>query len=283
MLPIHAIDGVRSTITASGIELLTLQTPAMEATLSLFGGQLLGWRTPDAPPLLYLSPLALAAPGLPLRGGIPICWPWFAKQTADPNAVQHGVARDRPWTLLTLERAGDAFDVVLAGPRHGALSCTVHYHLGTRVDMTLETHNHGTVAQEYSATLHSYFAVGAAQHCVISGLGGRRYFDKLTQRDAVFTEDTQVWPGGFDRIVYTGDDVCLHDPVWQRCIRVGSRGSGTMVIWNPGPERAVAQLLPGSWRDFICVESANAGDDARLVPAGATHALTTTFAATAMR
>jgi glucose-6-phosphate 1-epimerase len=272
-----APQGVRRETTPSGLSLLKLQSPAMSATISLFGGQLLEYRNPGGHPLLYLSPVALQANGQPLRGGIPICWPWFARQTDVVDAKQHGVARDAIWTLQQLAHTEDGFIIDLAGPAYGGLCCEVRYRLGLRAEMTLTTRNIGPTPCPYSATLHTYLAVGDARRAFISGLDGKHYFDKLTQTNEIFPTDRQVWHGGFDRIVYTDRDVTLHDPVWQRTIRVVAEGAGTSVIWNPGPTLAVANLPEGEWRNFICVEAANAGDDARILPPGGSHALSTAF------
>ena len=113
--------GVRAIDIAPGLPGLAFSHPAFTATLSLYGGQLLDFTPAGGQPLLYLSPQSHFAEGKAIRGGIPLCWPWFGPHPHDATLPQHGVARTAMWTVSAVAPSDDGFHVKLAGPRYGTL------------------------------------------------------------------------------------------------------------------------------------------------------------------
>jgi glucose-6-phosphate 1-epimerase len=257
------------------LTLLQLDSGSFSATLSLLGGQLLSFQPYGQQAWLYMSPHAMFQPGKAIRGGVPVCWPWFGPHPDDSSAPAHGMARQQSWELLAVEQDGDAFHVKLQGPQWQGLRVELHYTLANFIDMQLHTHNNSSQAHTVSAALHSYLAVSDSRTIRLGGLENAVFEDKVASRYSRMPAQALQLQGEFDAIVYSEADVVLSDPAWQRRLRVSREGSASVVVWNPGQDKAarLADLPDAGWHDFICIEAANAGEDSRLLPAGDSHTL----------
>lgn len=277
MHPLTLPAGVRREDSPEGARLLRIARDGIEAGLSLKGGQLLDYRQAGSEPLLYLSPLAQLAGARAIRGGVPVCWPWFGPHPTDPSAPQHGIARTADWTLTACEPTDAGLLVQLTGPTWQTLEVDARYLLGPTLEMTLTTRNRGSRPIGFSAALHSYLAVGDARRATVTGLAGSRYDDKVGNGSSVHDGAPLCCAGEIDRIVYDIERLQLIDPVYKRRIEVENEGSRSVVLWNPGPARAaaLADLPDTGWQDFFCIETANAGDDARVLQPGECHTLRT--------
>lgn len=269
--------GVKLIRSHEGSALLQLSTKTFSATLSLSGGQLLRFQQHDADPLLYLSPGARLKPGCAIRGGIPICWPWFGAHPELSTAAQHGIARSSEWTLQDLICNEEKMEIRLKGPEYHGLSAEVRYYLDDQVKIELITKNQSHQEQCYSAALHSYLALSDVRQARIHGLAQTDYFDKITNQEAQHQEDSLPCAGEIDQIIYTSQQLELSDPQWKRRILIETAGSASMVLWNPGATKAqqLQDLPDDGWRHFFCVEAANAAKDARSLQPGAIHTLST--------
>nr|WP_199067306.1 D-hexose-6-phosphate mutarotase [Chromobacterium sp. ASV5] len=261
---------------APGVDILALSSPALRAEISLLGGQLLTLDLPGQSPLLYLSPDAVYQAGKAIRGGIPVCWPWFGPHPDDAGAPAHGVARNQPWRLEAVTETAAGFHVKLQGPRHQDLSVAIDYLLSADGATTrLTTRNHGAEPARLSSALHSYLAVSDAAGVSVLGVENARAHDKVADRAVVLPAAPLRFEGEVDCVVYGAQPITLRDSGWRRDIRVASRGSASSVLWNPHVDkcRRLADLPDEAWRDFVCIETANAGEDSRLLPPGAEHSL----------
>ena len=267
--------GVRAIELAPGMPGLAFQHPAFSATLSLYGGQLLDFTPTGGQPLLYLSPQARLEAGKAIRGGIPVCWPWFGPHPHDPSQPQHGVVRTALWTVSAVARSDDGFHVKLAAPHHAALEASLTLRLGPGVDIALTSRNLGSEPASISAALHSYLAVGELRDASLSGLAGARYHDKLSGDDATLPAGDWQFRAATDAVVQHAGPCQLHDPRWQRRIAISSSGSASTVVWTPWQSgaAALADLPDDGWQHFVCVEAANAGADSRDIAAGDSHTL----------
>ena len=263
--------------------------------LALHGAQLLSWQPTGQREVLWLSSQVLPEPAA-IRGGVPLCWPWFARQGQSASAPQHGLVRTLAWQIsvihassddeislslqpsaqLGLDDEGTARLAALAPGLHVSLQIT----LGPTLCQTLHTRNLGTEPFQLTQALHSYLAVGDAAQGAIDGLAGLTYQDKLLG----MAPDVQRMPFTFaldsacDRIYHHPGTAqpkryTLVDPVWQRRIIVETQGSESVVVWNPGPEgaRQIADMPDEGWRDFVCIEASNAGPDGVALAPGAQH------------
>lgn len=279
----------------AGHSCLQLKNHHGTAIVALHGAHLLSWVPTGQRDLFWLSPQALPEPAA-IRGGVPVCWPWFAKQGMPASALQHGPARILPWQISAIHASSDDeislslqpcaqadHDNTLAALAPG-LQVTLRITLGETLSQTLHTRNLGTQPFQLTQALHSYFAVGHAAQVGIEGLTGLSYQDRL--RDLAV--DVQNTPFALEQACdrtyhHTTQDASgqpshrytLVDPVWQRRIVINTQGSQSVVVWNPGSEgaRKMADVPDDGWQDFFCIEATNAGPDVIALAAGAEHSL----------
>jgi len=284
-----AIDDLARRITAPGVGIVRdaaaggarveITNAAATAMISLKGAQVLAWTPTGAEPVLWTSSVT-PADDKAMRGGVPICWPWFADHPSDPSQPFHGLVRTVPWALTAAERtAADrtrlSFTLPDAVNRALPLAAVLDVEVGTTLRLTLSTDNRGAAPARLTEALHTYFRVSDVAAVHVEGLAGVDYLDKV---DA-FARKHQIgaidFRGETDRIYLAGGTTRIVDPGFGRAIRIASAGSGATVVWNPGPERGarMADIHPGGFRDFVCVETANAADAAVTVPAGGRHTL----------
>ncbi|MES2585243.1 MAG: D-hexose-6-phosphate mutarotase [Pseudomonadota bacterium] len=293
-MPAHS--NIQTTAHA-GHTCLQLATRHGTAIVALHGGHLVSWLPAGQREVFWLSGASRPAPAA-IRGGVPICWPWFGKQGMPPGAMQHGPLRNRPWEVnavhadsaervsitLVPARASQADDPLLQFAPH--LRVALQIDLGENLVQTLETHNHGPQAFRLTQALHSYFAVQDVTQVRFTGLAGLRFEDKLlgttgTVQQGDFRLDTAC-----DRIYQhttpkPSQHYTLHDELWQRRIHIRTQGSQSVVVWNPGAEqaRSMVDVPDAAWQDFLCVEATNAGqDDVVMLAPGGQHRLTQTLA-----
>lgn len=285
----------------AGHACLQLNTRFGTALVALHGAHLLSWLPTDQRDVFWLSPEALPEPAA-IRGGVPVCWPWFARQGQPASAAQHGPVRNLPWKISAIHSSSDdeislslqpcaqavqsAHDNTLSSAAPG-LQVSLRITLGQTLKQTLHTHNLGSQPFQLTQALHSYFAVGHAAQAAIEGLTGLPYQDRL--RDLAF--DVQRSPFALDQACdrtyaqpasqasmqpsHPNHRYVLLDPAWQRRIAIDTQGSQSVVVWNPGSAgaRKMADVPDDGWQDFFCVETSNAGADVVLLAAGAAHSL----------
>jgi glucose-6-phosphate 1-epimerase len=278
MNAIASIPGLREG-SFHGLPALIIETPQCTAAISLFGAHVLSFVPAGHTELLWLSPTTRTPP-LPIRGGVPLCWPYFAKQGQRETAHQHGTARIEQWVLSRARSLSDgAIELVLSpvddAKRSIRVALTVRF--GATLAQTLVTSNHSEEPFTLTQAFHSYFRVADATKISIEGLKGHRYLDKFQN----FAEGTQV--GAFtldtqcDRVYQRlSGPYSLIDPTLQRRITLRSEGSRTLVVWNPGAEvvKTFVDIPHDAWRDYFCLEVANAGEEVAVLAPGASTQLT---------
>lgn len=271
-------------IRAAGSELLVAQQ----------GAQILSYQQAEQPPLIWLSPQAAYQRGQSVRGGVPLCWPWFGDLRRNPQAVQahfhleqapaHGLVRTLDWELLgideedgavTLRFAYDTRNQPLEGwPRDVGLTFVVR--VAQDLGMSLETHNRGTEPLTLSQALHSYFAVSDVRQVSVEGLQGCRYIDTLQDWRELRQQDALVFDAETDRIyIDTAARLSIIDPGWGRRIHLDARGSRSAVLWNPWIDKAsrLSQFPDDAWQSMLCIETANVLEDIVQLKADERHRL----------
>ncbi len=270
-----------------GVPVLWLENAHCRAALSLHGGQLLSFAPDGETDWLWLSPATRRPPGA-VRGGVPVCWPYFGREGQPADVPQHGFARTSTWSLDGLREEGDDIVVELSLPANAAspLRLSQTLRLGRSLRQSLATTNAGERAVAFTQALHSYFRVGDALRAKLRGVDGLRYADRYDGGEHVQAGDWNLRdprdPGRSDRTYReAGDEFVLEDPASGRRLRIRSAGSRSLVVWNPG-EAGIAALgdVPAAdWRGFVCVEVANAGADVVRLAPGACHILVQTVTA----
>jgi len=271
-----------------GLARLSIDTDICAAELYLHGAHLCRWQPRSQPhPVLWMSEASRFETGVPIRGGVPICFPWFGPKAGDPSAPVHGVARISAWNLDSVALDPDGTVVVRLGLVCGThasphvphdLRLAYELRLGRDLSMALTVTNPGDAPIVFEEALHTYFAVGDVRQVSVAGLEGAAYLDKVdgatrkTQTDVLITI-----AGETDRLYLdTGAAVTLTDPGLGRRIRVEKTGSRSSVVWNPwvAKSRAMADFGDDEWPGMICIETANAADNAVTVPPHASHSMT---------
>ncbi|MDY6808539.1 MAG: D-hexose-6-phosphate mutarotase [Actinomycetota bacterium] len=278
------IDGVRYD-TVHGLDVVVVETPTATASISLFGGQVVSFVPADSTTdVIWLSP-QVASPPTPIRGGVPLCWPYFAREGQPDDAPSHGYARTAIWEM-TGGRTTDSGDVELTLAPRQIEKVTLEVQLSVRVGDALEqhlrTHNPASETVTMTEAFHNYLRVADVGSVRVAGLGGLTYLDKFDDMRTHTQHSDWVLPADdprSDRIYPgAGGEYRLIDPVLQRAIDVTVHGGQSAVVWNPGEHGAADMADVGPhWREFVCVEAANAGPDVIDVPAGGTHTLTQTI------
>lgn len=270
-----------------GFPSLLVTTPHSTAAISLFGGQLLSFVPEGQEDVMWLSPRVKPAP-TPIRGGTPVCWPYFGRQDQSQDVPAHGFVRTLPWQLLDASREADGTLVLHLAPpvlEDLALRLRMTLRIGRRLEQTLETQNVSSETVRFTQALHNYFHVGDALQVNAEGVDGLDYVDKF-ENYAVTRRQQGDWnlrdprdPGRSDRIyLQAGGQYSLVDPVLRRRIDLRTEGSKTLVAWNPGEAGAAKMDDVGEgWRQYVCLEAANAGPDVIELAPGARHVLRQTI------
>lgn len=267
---------------------LVVETEDCRARLTPYGGQLCEW-TPAGQrhPVLFLSPRSAFARGKAIRGGVPVCFPWFGNHPGgDPSRPAHGFARTRMWDVAGVARdaAGDvrvdlrmAADDATRAQWPAEFEAQLTLSLGRTLAMTFDAVNRGVDDLTYEIALHSYFTVGDVEQTRVHGLEHTRFVDKVDgMKEYVQGGAPLAFTGETDRVFLdTGATCTIDDPVLARRIRVAKHGSLATVVWNPGRAKgeAMADVSGDAWRGFVCVETAQCGVHAVRLAPGARHAI----------
>jgi glucose-6-phosphate 1-epimerase len=276
--------GVRLDRGATRGAVIHVDRPEGSAEVSLHGGHVLAWQPRDALPVLWLSPTSRFGPGAAIRGGIPLCFPWFGPRAGAP---QHGFARTSPWTLLDVTADGPQVVVRLGlrdDPTTRALwphpfTAVLEVAVGARLTVSLQVTNDGPGEVELTAALHTYLQVADLRTVELTGLEHAGYLDKLTGPSFVEGSPDPLRPAGpTDRVYRSSGPVVLHDPAGHRRIRVDKSGSASTVVWTPWADgaRAMADVPDDAWTTMVCIEAAAVEPPVRLAP-GASGTLSTTL------
>ncbi len=257
-----------------GLPRATVTHPLASGELYLHGAHASRWQPAGERPVLWMSERSDFAPGKPIRGGVPICFPWFGAKADDPAAPGHGLARLRAWTLEETAADDESVTLTLALTLDPfALRYRVRF--GRELSLSLSVRNAGAAAASFEAALHTYFAVSDIHRVRVLGLEGADYLDQLADRRRVPATGRPIeFTGETDRIYLDeGGAVTIEDAGWDRRIRVGKRGSGSTVVWNPWTAKAARMPDFGDeeWPGMLCIETANVGDRAVTLEPGQAH------------
>ncbi len=267
----------------SGMPVIRVSTPLACARIALQGGQVLEWQPAGHLPVLWVSRKAVYEQGRGVRGGVPVCWPWFG--AGQPGQPAHGFVRTRMWQLretswhgdVLLVRLGIHDDAETRALWDHAFDLELRLTIGRTLTIELITHNRGEHAFDITDALHTYFHVGNILRTKVSGLDQVSYFDKVLGIDNVLQHGPIRIEGETDRIYHDTDATCvIADNALDRRISVAKSGSHSTVVWNPWVEktRGFADMQSEEYRQMLCVETCNAGDDVVTVAPGHQHSLT---------
>ena len=263
-----------------GLPKINITTGCSTAEIYLHGAHITGFQKNGEPPLLFMSRLSQFAAGKPIRGGVPVCFPWFGQREGD---VIHGFARITEWDLIETAATPDGgVTVRFRLPSTAANAAWPAYRAEFVVAVTdrlaielIATNESADRNFDFENCLHTYFAVGDILDVSIAGLKGAHYLDKtdksarkLESADAIriTAETNRVYPD-------TPGAVEIRDAKFRRTIRVDKSGSAATVVWNPWTTQLMPDFDPAEHRQMVCVESGNVGQNKLLLAPGKTAGL----------
>jgi len=253
------------------------------AAVALSGGHVLSFQPSGHEPVLWLSRQSRFEVGTSIRGGIPVCWPWFAAHPDDPKKPFHGFARTSLWSIMDTRPVEGGATQVRLGLRDSDASRDLWPHsfelenvvtVGPELRVELVARNTGDAPWTCTAALHSYFRVSDVTQVTIHGLEGRYYVEGTPERQlqsGPVTIDREV-----DRVYLDTTETCtIQDPGMGRRIHVAKAGSRSTVVWNPWIDKAgrLEDFPDDEYPHMVCVETANTRHDAVTVHPGAEHRL----------
>ena len=275
-----------------GLVRLRISTKLCHAEVYLHGAHITQYGHPGGEPFLFLSADSHFAPDKPVRGGVPVIFPWFGPRAGRPDSPAHGFARTLPWEVealtsddrenIALTLRLDANDATHAHwPHEFVLRHRIAF--GESLDMQLEVENISNAPIQFEEALHTYLAVCDVRQVSVTGLENTAYLDKVEafQRKVEGAEPIRI-TGETDRIYLSTRATCvLHDPALSRRLAVEKSGSDATVVWNPWIAKAKAMTDFGDdeWPAMLCLETANTGDSAITLSPGAKHTMRATLRA----
>lgn len=251
------------------------------------GAHVSAWAPTGSAPVLWLSPSTALEEGVPIRGGVPVCFPWFADGADGGREPKHGFARILRWHVQSRE-SSDHEAVIVYRLSDADVTDPVHreqfphrfeaeyvVRFGPELELELSVTNTDEHGFDFEEALHAYLVVGDVRRIRIEGLDGARYRDKVTDRDGCLQEGPLEPAAETDRVYESSTEVRVVDPVLGRALRIRKRGSATTVVWNPWAEKAAGLPDVGAdgWSGFVCVEGANVQGNAVHLEPEETHTM----------
>ncbi|HSY98554.1 MAG TPA: D-hexose-6-phosphate mutarotase [Terriglobales bacterium] len=272
----------------AGLPEVRVTAPLCDGEMHLHGAQVTSWKPADAEEAIFLSRQARWEEGKAIRGGIPICFPWFRAKADDSHAPAHGVVRTKIWTLDSIEQNGNGVTISMSTqsdpdtqrwwPADFRLLYRVTF--GSELKLELTVTNTGVKPFRFEEALHTYYKVGDVRKVRVRGLDGVTYLDntdsnkkKKQNGDVVISSPTD------NAYMNTQNPLQLIDPVLNRTVQVTKQNSDSTVIWNPWAEgaRALSDLGDDEWQDMVCVEGGNILENAVELAPSADHGITVTM------
>lgn len=263
-----------------GLAIAELTYQGSQASVALHGAHVLSYVRKGEKPVLWLSEKANFVDGKAIRGGIPVCWPWFADHPSEPDYPAHGVARTRSWEVVTTSKASLTLQLKASAETHTYFPhdfiLQLKVTLAEKLEVSLTIRNTSTAPFTYTGALHTYFGISHIDQVQVEGLDGRPYIDSLANGARKLQSGAIRFEEEVDRIYLETEDTCfVSDTGWDRRIQIEKSGSQSSVVWNPWSAKAqrMADFGDEEYLEMLCVETCNASDDAITVPAGGEHTL----------
>ncbi len=280
-----------------GLTLLSLRTGGATAEVYLYGAHVRSYQPVAGRPVLWMSRASrFVGPscdasgdgsfGKPIRGGIPVCFPWFGVHPTDRNLPNHGFVRLKMWNVASVERTESGALTAKLSTASDSETLRLWPHefeasllltLSNDLAVSLEIRNAGASPFTMTEALHAYFAVSDIRMVTLHGLDGAEYVDKLFESDRRLRQRGAVrFTAETDRPYLDMPDACtIEDAGWGRTIRIEKSGSRSTVVWNPwiAKARRMEDFGDDEWTGMLCVETANALTDAVSLDPGAAHTM----------
>lgn len=264
-----AIPNVAEVIPGNGgLPKIRVTAPAASAEIYLHGAHIVSWQPANQKEVLFLSKQSHWQDGRAIRGGIPICFPWFRSMADNPVAPAHGFVRTREWRLDSVKAEGESVVVALSTQDDESTQRwwphafrLVHIlSIGSALHLQLKVTNTGNTPFRFEEALHTYFRVSQAENVRVRGLDRVKYLDNVDSNREKMQSGDLTFSGKTDNAYLDVPGAAeLLDPASRRTLRTEKENSATTVVWNPWQEGAapLSDLGDEEWRQFACVEASN--------------------------
>jgi glucose-6-phosphate 1-epimerase len=267
-----------------GLAKVCVTSAAAKGEMYLHGAHIASWQPRDAEEVLFVSSKSRWEEGRAIRGGVPVCFPWFADKADTPGAPAHGFVRTTAWQLESIVQDGNAVMVGMATASNDNTRklWPADFHLvhratfGSELILELMVRNTGITSLRFEEALHAYFRVGRIQEARLQGLNSVHYLDKTDSNRKKTQHGPIVIVSETDRVyLNTKAAIELEDHDLCRRITVDKENSLTTVIWNPWIDKAKAlsDLGDAEWMQMVCIEASNVSDFAVELAPGQQHTM----------
>ncbi|HET9698124.1 MAG TPA: D-hexose-6-phosphate mutarotase [Terriglobales bacterium] len=271
-----------------GLPCVRVSSSSASGEIYLHGGHVTSWSPNCGRDILFVSSQSEFKDGKAIRGGIPICFPWFGPKHDDKTAPSHGFVRTRSWKLTRIDASGTDVTVNMFYESNEETKRLWNFdfriehevRFGGDLQCDLKVTNTGPTPFTFESAQHTYFRVGNIHQVAILGLEGTKYLDKVAAGHEMLQQDAITFSGETDRVyLNTLNAVTLLDPsLTQRC-EVEKNGSRNTVVWNPWAEkaRALPDFADQEYTYMVCIETANVGEGSVTLEPGAQHKMTSLY------
>jgi D-hexose-6-phosphate mutarotase len=265
------------------------------AYICLQGAHITTFRPKDqVEPVIWVSKFAKFALGKSIRGGAPVCWPWFGAHATESSFPGHGFARTVMWEVTqSAALPGGETEITLALLENEQTQVQwlhktrleLNVIVGRSLKASLNTTNLGDTPVQIGEALHTYFQISDIEEIKVTGLENTAYVDKVGEVTRRMQDGAVTFSGEVDRVYVDTETTCvIVDPAFNRRIVIAKTGSRSTVVWTPWNEKAdkMGDFGPDGWRQMVCVESVNALENVVSVEAGETHRMAVEYSAEAI-
>jgi glucose-6-phosphate 1-epimerase len=279
------IPGIAQVVEGKGgLPKVRITSPEAVGEMYMHGAHVTSWTPAGGEEVLFLSSQTRWEHGHAIRGGIPICFPWFGGKADDPKAPAHGLVRTKSWQLESITQVGRAVTVSMFTESDESTKrwWPAEFRLvhratfGRELSLNLEVTNTGKTSLRFEEALHTYHRVGNIEMTRARGLDKVQYLDKTDSNRKKVQRGEIAIVSETDRVyLNTQDPVELEDTVLRRLTRVIKQNSLTTVVWNPWVQKAQAlsDLGDDEWMQMICIETSNVADFALVLAPGQQHTM----------
>jgi glucose-6-phosphate 1-epimerase len=279
-------DTVRIEAGRGGLRRVLVNTPLAEAEIYLHGAHVTHFQPHGQKPVLFMSAKSLFAPNKPIRGGVPICFPWFGPRQDERPGPMHGFARLLDWELIGAEEASNktveislrlASSAATRAEWDGEFEVNYLVRVGAALGLELRVKNASSQPMLIEEALHTYLAVSDVRQVSIEGLAGTAYSDRVgTPHEETEGAAPIRITAETDRIYRNTHAMCVaHDPGWKRRLVIEKTGSDATVVWNPwiAKAKAMPDFGDDEWPLMLCIETCNVREHAVTVAPGQSHGM----------
>ena len=265
---------------------ITITNKYAEADICLYGAQITRFRPMRTTDVLWMSPYSVFEKGKTIRGGIPVCFPWFGPHANNSALPQHGFARISMWEVTevdTLEKGETYVSMQLKSSEETKaywpheFVAEMIFVIGDSLSVTLKVTNTSDAAISYTSALHTYFNLSAIENIKIAGLANTHYENQLDGNRYVQEEELLEVSVATTRHYFdTEADCVINDPYFKRSIRIAKKGSKCSTVWNPGAEACeqMSDMPNDGYETFVCLETVNKINDQIDLAPGESHETT---------